>query len=77
MVKAEEEDDIVTRRLTSFRKWGTAYRRSEEVHRLRLYTPSWIEKELAGAGFEVRSLKGFGRVKFQSGHAGFVAKRAR
>ena len=77
MVKAEEEDDIVTRRLTSFRKWGTAYRRSDEVHRLRLYTPSWIEKELVSAGFEVRRLKGFGRVKFQSGHAGFVAKRAR
>lgn len=77
MLKAEEDSQshTVTRRLTSFRKWGSSYRRSDEVHRLRLYSPAAVESDLREAGFEARRLKGFGHVRFQSGHAGFLARK--
>ena len=77
MVKAEEDASahVLTRRLTSFRKWGAGYRRSDEVHRLRLFNPEQLEAELKAAGFEARRVKRFGNVRFQQGHAGFAARK--
>jgi SAM-dependent methyltransferase len=77
LVKAEEDptNHVLTRRLTSFRKWGSAYRRSDEVHRLRLFDPGELQGDLATAGFEVRRLRAFGQVRFQSGHMGFAARK--
>jgi hypothetical protein len=66
----------LTRRLTSFRKVGAHYRRSEEVHTLRLYSPAELQSDLKSAGFAVTRLRGFGRVRFQSGHAGFLARKS-
>lgn len=73
-----EEDpsrQVLTRRLTSFRKRGTSYRRSTEVHRLKLFDPATLEQELLATGFAVKRLTGFGRVRFQSGHTGFLAQK--
>lgn len=77
LLKSEEDParNVLTRRLTSFRKRGACYRRSNEVHKLRLFDPTALEEELAGMGFEVKRLTGFGRVRFQSGHAGFLARK--
>jgi SAM-dependent methyltransferase len=78
MVKTEEDASActLTRRLTSFRKVGAHYRRSEEVHTLRLYSPAELQSDLKSAGFAVTRLRGFGRVRFQSGHAGFLARKS-
>jgi SAM-dependent methyltransferase len=51
---------ILTRRITTFRKTGRRYRRSHEVHRLRLYRPSQVVAALRQAGFAVRRLPPYG-----------------
>jgi SAM-dependent methyltransferase len=75
LVEAVEADGILTRKLTAFRQHGAAWRRSVEVHRLTLYDPSVLAEQLRHAGFEVRRLRGYGDVRFHSGHAGFVAQK--
>ena len=77
----ETEEDprrrTLTRRIVSFRKVGDLYRRSEEVHRLRLYRPDDIVAELRRAGFGVRRLRGYGRVRLPSGWVAMVARKPR
>jgi hypothetical protein len=63
------------RRMTVFRKIGERYRRSEEVHRLRLHSPSDILRDLRSAGFTARTIRGYGESRFFRGLAGFVARR--
>jgi SAM-dependent methyltransferase len=78
-VIAESEEDpdtaILSRRITSFRQRNQCYRRTEEIHWLRLYRPADIEAELAQAGFHAKRLRGFGTERFRSGHAGFLARK--
>jgi SAM-dependent methyltransferase len=66
---------LLTRRITSFRKVGTLYRRDEEVHRLRLYTRSEIAPQLRSCGFRVRGLHGYGPLRFPPGLFGFSARK--
>jgi SAM-dependent methyltransferase len=65
----------LTRSITSFRKVGLLYRRDFEVHRMRLFTRSEIAQLLREAGFRIRSLAGYGRLKFARGHFGFLAAK--
>jgi SAM-dependent methyltransferase len=74
----KEEDirrKILTRRMTIFRRVGRLYRRSEEVHRLRLYSVGQITKTLTGAGFRVTRVPGYGKERFAPGLTGFVARK--
>jgi SAM-dependent methyltransferase len=75
MVDAELDANTgrLTRHLVSFRKRGNSYRRTEEVHDLRLYHPDTIHNALTTAGFVSRQVRGFGQLRFRSGHIGFVA----
>lgn len=66
--------DLLTRRMTIFRKSGKTYRRSEEVHQLRLYRSSEILKDLRGAGFAARTTRSYGTSKYR-GLAAFIAVR--
>lgn len=77
LLRAEEDRKrgLLTRRITVFRRIGKLYRRSEEVHRLRLYRRSQITRQLEGAGFRVRVLRGYGQKPFSPGHVAFVARR--
>jgi SAM-dependent methyltransferase len=75
LVSAEEDRRLLTRRITSFRKVGTTYRRDDEVHRQRLYPPAEAAALLRGAGFRVRVLRGYGELRFARGVAGFLAWR--
>lgn len=74
---AEASRDLLIRRMTTFRRIGKLYRRSEETHRLRLYRSSEIAAELRGAGFAVRVLRAYGRMPLPSGNAAFVATKRR
>lgn len=65
----------LTRPITSFRKVGKLYRRTEEVHRLRLYRGSDVANELRRIGFRVRQLRGYGQQSFARGHTGFLARK--
>ena len=64
----------LTRHITSFRRIGRTYRRSDETHRLRLHPRSEIAAELRRADFRTRSLRGYGRMRFPPGVAGFLAR---
>ncbi|CAA9459190.1 MAG: hypothetical protein AVDCRST_MAG25-590 [uncultured Rubrobacteraceae bacterium] len=78
LATAEEdpEQGILTRRITTFRKVGEAYRRDEEVHRLRILDPKPMIEELRGLGFRVRVLEGYGGLRFPPGLVGLLARKA-
>ena len=77
LVDVEENTDTnrLTRRITSFRKVGSHFRRDEEVHQLQLYKRSEIAKELRAAGFRVRTLRSYGRQPMFDGCVAFMARK--
>jgi len=79
VVVLEKEEDAergtFTRRIISFRKVGEHYRRTDEVHRQRLYRPSEIAGELRRTGFQVRTMRAYGRYDLPRSHAAFVARK--
>ena len=78
VLRHAEEDrkrNIQTRRITSFRKLGKYYRRSEEIHRLRLYRGSALRTALTRIGFRVRPQSVYGRFRLPSAHVALVAQK--
>ncbi len=75
LLEVSRQGHLLTRRITTFRQIGKTYRRSQEVHRLRLYRPSEILTELRRANFAARSIRGYGGMEFDRGLTGFVAQR--
>jgi SAM-dependent methyltransferase len=71
----DRERQILTRQITSFRKVGELYRRDHEVHRLRLLNRSELSAQLRDIGFRVRTLSGYGPLRFPTGYVGFVARK--
>ena len=71
----DQERGTLTRRIVSFRKVGEHYRRDDEIHRVRLYGPEEVEDELNRAGFEVGTMRAYGRYPLAENHAAFVARR--
>ena len=67
----------LTRRITTFRRSGPTWRRSDEVHRLRLYRSAEVLRALAQAGFRARAVGGYGRLRLPRGWVGFVAQTHR
>jgi hypothetical protein len=64
------------RRITVFRRVDGDYRRSDELHRLRLYEVPAVLDALEVAGFEARRLGAYGSaVHFGRGHSGFLATK--
>ena len=77
LVEVDEDarTDRLTRRITSFRKVGKLFRRDQEVHQLQLYRASEVAAELRGAGFKVRSIRGYGDQQLIEGCVGFIARK--
>jgi SAM-dependent methyltransferase len=71
----DEEGGTMERRIVSFRKVGDLYRRTDEVHRVRLYEPEEITAGLGRAGFEVAAMDSYGRNPLGENHAAFVARK--
>jgi SAM-dependent methyltransferase len=59
LVEYGEQGDLLTRQITSFVERGDGYRRSEEVHRQRLYRPAEIMPLLRAAGLTARNTRGY------------------
>jgi SAM-dependent methyltransferase len=66
---------ILTKTITSFRRFGELYRRDHEVHRQRLIARSELAAELRLIGFRVRALRGYGKQKFGPGHGGMIVAK--
>ena len=75
LVEKEEDRGTLTRRIATFRKVGEHYRRSDEVHRQRLYEAQDIAAELRRVGFQVRTRRGYGRYTLPRARAAFVARK--
>jgi SAM-dependent methyltransferase len=71
----------LTRRITAFRRAADGqqrYRRIDETHVQRLYPREDVLADLADAGFQARTLAGYGsEVRFRRRLAGFLAIRGR
>ena len=74
---ADASAGVLTRRITTFRRLARNWRRSDETHLLRAYRVEELSDLLAGAGFDVKALRGYGDVRFRPGDAGLLARRKR
>lgn len=77
-LEAREHPDTatLTRRIAVFRPDGERYRRSDELHRLWLYSRGDALADLESAGLRPRTLTGYGRrLRFRHGHIGFAATK--
>lgn len=77
LATAEEDlsERLLTRRITAFRQVGDFYRRSHEVHRLRLLPRAELSALLQDAGFQVQILAGHGDFLFPPGMVGYLAAK--
>jgi SAM-dependent methyltransferase len=71
--ETDQRRRLLTRRVTSFRKVGRLYQRTEETHVLRLYDRSQLVGQLRAAGFRVRTLAAYGRLPMLPGRVAFLA----
>jgi SAM-dependent methyltransferase len=68
-ILVETDEDAarkLIRRIVSFRRVGRLYRRTEELHRLRLYRPAEVARLLRHAGFEFAFARGYGSFRLPS-----------
>jgi SAM-dependent methyltransferase len=78
-VLVEFEEDAArreaARRITSFRRVGKLYRRSDEVHRLRLYEGRELAAQLGRVGFRARTLRRYGDFPLGRAHVALLARK--
>lgn len=81
VVLTEKEEDsmrsILTRRIVTFRGSEACYRRSDEIHRQRLFRSSWIAGQLRSIGFRVRVARSYGQYRLPPRRAAFIARKPR
>jgi SAM-dependent methyltransferase len=79
MTVIEKHEDrrqkILTRRITTFRKAGDLYRRSDEVHRVRLFDRTALAAELRRLGFRVRTTRRYGSYELHKARVAFIARK--
>jgi len=73
--EARRSGRTLARRVVTFRRVGRSYRRSEELHLLRLYPEAEVRAALERAGFEVRMRRGYGALRLGRGLAAFLARK--
>ena len=75
LVEKEEEGSLLKRRITTFRRQGAHYRRTDETHRQRLYRAPYVAGELRRVGFLPRTTRHYGRFRLPRAHAAFIARK--
>ncbi|MGO9470861.1 MAG: class I SAM-dependent methyltransferase [Isosphaeraceae bacterium] len=73
--REDRRPKLLTREITSFRRVGESYRRDHEIHQQRLLPRVELVRKLRQTGFQVRTLKGYGPLRFGPGHSGFLARK--
>ena len=71
----DRQRDRLTRRNTTFRKVGRQYRRAEETHVQQLYRGSQLANDLREIGFRIRTVRGYGHLRFLKAHVGLIARK--
>jgi SAM-dependent methyltransferase len=72
----EKKDGTLTREIVSFRRVGSTYRRSDEIHRLTLLPVRDLSRRLRAAGFTVRAARAYGAFRLPPGHVLVEGRRA-
>ncbi len=76
---ASFETDIrrqrLTRHVTTFRRVGKLYRRSEEIHRMQLFRGSDLADVLRQIGFRVRLVRKYGKHQLAKHLVGIIARK--
>jgi len=75
--KEDSKRRLLTRRIVTYRRVGTQYRRSEELHRLRLYCRDDVVEALRKTGFAVRVMRSYGAFRLPDSHRAFLAGKAK
>ncbi|MBE9004916.1 class I SAM-dependent methyltransferase [Fortiea sp. LEGE XX443] len=77
LVEKEEQrsQNILTRRIITFRKVGEHYRRDDEIHRVQLYRATQIATNLRQIGFRVQTTRNYGSYYLPKGNVAFVARK--
>jgi len=70
---ADGSGRILTRRMVTFRKIGGEFRRSREVHRVRIYSRDEIGAALGAAGLAYEMRRSIGRLPLMAGDVAVVA----
>jgi hypothetical protein len=66
---------LLTRHITTLRRSGRLYRRSEETHVQKLYKGRDLAKDLRDIGFRVRVVRNYGRFRLKEGHVVLIARK--
>lgn len=75
-MEAWEDDERMTRDITIFRRDAEAWRRAHERHEVVLHPRERVLADLEAAGFEARTLRGYGAgLRFRRGVCGYAAVR--
>jgi SAM-dependent methyltransferase len=81
LVTIEKSEDrkrgILTRRITTFRRVGRCYRRTDESHEVGLHTAKEVAEMLRKAGFTARIVRSYGNYPLRKARAGFIARKPR
>jgi SAM-dependent methyltransferase len=72
----EAASGMLVRKITSFRRTGTLYRRDDEVHRLSLIDPAATLALLRSLGFEVEIIPAYDAVSLPRGVVAFLCRKA-
>ena len=71
----EETTGMLVRKIISFRRIGTLYRRDDEVHRLSLIDPATMLATLRALGFEAEIIPMYGSVSLPPGVVAFRCRK--
>jgi len=71
----EETSGMLVRKITSFRRIGTLYRRDDEVHRLSLIDPVTTLAMLRAVGFEAEIIPAYGSALLPRGVVAFLCRK--
>ncbi|MBV6622911.1 MAG: class I SAM-dependent methyltransferase [Rivularia sp. (in: Bacteria)] len=72
LVEKKENQQILTRRIITFRQIGEHYKRDEEIHYQQLYKEKEIAQLLHRIGFQVEIADGYGEFNLPPNHAAFI-----
>ena len=73
--KENPAQQLLTRSLITFRKIRSAWRRGDEVHRVRIFKAAAIRTALRVAGFSVRTARHYGKFPLPPGRLAFIARK--
>jgi hypothetical protein len=76
MIDESPSTNRTVRRITSFKRRGSAYRRTEEVHQLHVYPKAVVQDWLRELGFRVRAYRRYGEYRLGPRQVVFVARKA-